>query len=105
MTHINALPRSIGERIVWARKRKGISQERLAERIGTSRRHMIRIEKNVHAPGPVYRQKLAEALDQKPELFSDDGDDDEEADSLSLDEMLRSYVRRIIREETQEVFA
>jgi transcriptional regulator with XRE-family HTH domain len=97
VTHINALPRSIGERIIWARKRKGLSQERLALNIGTSRRHMIRLEKNLHAPGPVYRQKLAEALDQPPEMFSDD-EDDEEAD-MSLDHVLRLHIRRIIREE------
>lgn len=70
------------ERIVWARKRKGISQERLAERIGTSRRHMIRIEKGLHRPGPEFRARIADATEQPPEFFSDD--DDEESSPMPL---------------------
>lgn len=66
--------------------------------IGTTRRHIIRLEKNVHAPKQPMLQKLAVALDQAPEFFS--LDEDEEADPLpSLDEMLRSHVRMLVREE------
>lgn len=62
----------LGQRIVWARKRKGISQERLADLIGTSRRHMIRIEKGQHRPGPVFIARIAEATEQPEEFFDDE---------------------------------
>lgn len=86
------------ERIVWARKRKGISQERLAERIGTSRRHMIRIEKGLHRPGPEFRARIADATEQTPDFFSDD-EDEESSMALSADEfrMLGDLMRRLGR--------
>lgn len=78
------------QRIVWARHNKGISQERLAEQIGTSRRHMIRIEKGQHRPGPRLRARIAEATDQPGEFFADE--DDEESDPVSD---LMSALRRV----------
>lgn len=69
---------AVGKRIIWARKRKGISQERLAELIGTSRRHMVRIETGaVRQPGPNFVARIAQVTDCPPELFADE--DDEEA--------------------------
>ena len=100
MTSITSYPKSIGERIAWARKRKGISQVALAEAIGTSQRHISRMESNKHAPRKPMREKLGGVLEQKPEFFSD-SDEDEEGDPLpNLDEMLRSYIRRVMHEET-----
>lgn len=89
----------IHQRIVWARKRKGISQETLALTIGTSRRHMIRIEKGLHQPGAVFRSRIAEATDQPEDFF--DVDDEESDLSVDLDLMLRSYLRKLIREEVR----
>lgn len=73
---------TVGQRIVWARKRVGVSQERLAEMIGTSRRHMIRLEKDQHKPGPVFVARIAEATEQDPELFASE-EDEEEADPVA----------------------
>lgn len=74
----------LGERIVWARRRKGISQEKLAGLIGTSRRHMIRIEKagkpGGSRPGPAFLKRIAEATDQPLELFHDEADEEEALD-------------------------
>ena len=76
---------TVGERIVQARRRAGISQERLAERIGTSRRHMIRLEKGVHRPGKVFIERIAEATGQDESFFTVDGDeDDDDSDPVSL---------------------
>lgn len=82
------------QRIVWARKRKGISQESLALLVGTSRRHMIRIEKGAHRPGPVFRARIAEATEQPEEFFQDD--DDEASDPVAA---LMTALRRVVREE------
>ena len=95
MTHA-ALPKTIGERIVWARKRKGISQEGLAVMVGTSRRHMIRLEKNHHAPGPELRKQLSAVLDENPEFFTEK-DDDEDDSELSLDVFLARYIQSAVR--------
>ena len=93
---------TFADRIRIARARKGLTQEQLAAAVGTSRRHIIRWE---HAERPTqpsgsYQIKLAEALDD-PGLFDRNGeadDDDEEADSLSLDALLRRRVDQMIRE-------
>lgn len=85
------------QRIVWARRDKGISQERLAEQIGTSRRHMIRIEKGQHRPGPALRARIAEATEQ-PEAFFEDEDDEESDPVLTLDQFLERRVRQWMRE-------
>jgi len=84
----------LAQRIIWARKRKGISQERLAEQIGTSRRHMIRIEKGQHRPGPVLVNRIAEATEQSPSFFSDD--EDEESDPVAA---LVAAIRLLVRAE------
>lgn len=70
---------TIGERIRWARKRKGISQKGLAEAIGTSRRHMIRLENNEHHPGRTFIDRIAEATDTTPSLLEDGEEEDEES--------------------------
>jgi transcriptional regulator with XRE-family HTH domain len=40
-----------------------ISQENLAEAVGISRRHMIRIENGEHRPTPELRDRIAAALE------------------------------------------
>lgn len=87
----------LGGRIKWAREQAGLSHDRLAERVGSSRRHLIRLEQGVHRPGPRLAALIAEATGQPQELFSDE--DDEESDSLTLDDFLRLRVRQILREE------
>ena len=107
MTHLASIPNKVNERIVWARKRKGISQEKLAEIVGTSRRHMMRLEKGQHAPKEPMRQKLGEALDQDPDFFTLD-EDDEESDplaALSLDALLRLRIRAMLDEERERMTA
>lgn len=97
MTDLKTPPKSIHERIAWARKRKGISQERLAEMVGTSRRHVIRWEKTV-LPRQEFQERLAEALDQDPEFFNGDaGEDDEDESELSLDALLARVVNDAVR--------
>lgn len=51
-----------------ARKRAQprISQERLAEAVGITRRHMIRIENGEHRPLPELRDRIAEVVGADP---------------------------------------
>ncbi len=84
---------------MWARKRLGISQERLAGLIGTSRRHMIRIEKNQHVPGPEFRQRIADATGQSIEFFADGTPDAEDEEAAELMAPLMQLLRAVVRAE------
>ena len=87
---------SLGERVVWARKRKGISQERLATAIGTTRRHMIRIEKGqTRRPNDSLIERIAEATGQEPSFFTADDEDEEESEGSVPADLLHAL--RVIR--------
>jgi transcriptional regulator with XRE-family HTH domain len=62
--------------LLAARKRAGMSQERAAAQVGTSRRHWIRWESGETMPNPLYLERIAAVL-AAPELL--DTDDEEEA--------------------------
>lgn len=79
MSEAKRLP--VGQRIKWARNRKGLSLDALAERVGTSRRHLIRLEKGENRPGLDMRARIAVATEQTPDFLMDgDSDDEEEAE-------------------------
>jgi transcriptional regulator with XRE-family HTH domain len=70
---------TVGERIRWARRRLdggACSQEELARLLGSSRRHVIRLEKGRQQggqnPGPDMRARLAAALGLPTAFFIDD---------------------------------
>jgi transcriptional regulator with XRE-family HTH domain len=88
----------MGSRIKAARKRAGLSHDRLGALVGTSRQHLIRLEKDLHTPREGMVRRIAEATGQPMSFFESEDDDDEESD-LSLDDLLRLRVRQIIREE------
>lgn len=65
-----------------ARLRKGLSQERAAELVGTSRFHWIRWEQGLHKPTE-YKDKLSEVLGLPADVFGDDSDDLDEEDLVA----------------------
>lgn len=91
------------KRIVWARKRKGISQEALAGMIGTSRRHMIRIEKGLHRPGQKFVGRIAEATGQPESFFSTEEPVDEEDESDVASDLHRALQRLVKQAVAQAV--
>lgn len=70
--------------LLAARKRAGMSQERAALNVGTSRRHWIRWESGETMPNPLYLDRIAAVL-EAPELL--DADDDEESSQVGTDLM------------------
>lgn len=42
--------RSLGTRLILARSRSGISQEALAEQLGTNQQYVSRVERDLHDP-------------------------------------------------------
>lgn len=93
MSEAKRLP--INQRIKWARKRQGLSLDRLAAQVGSSRRHLIRLEKGENRPGPELRARIAVATGQ-PADFLMDGEDDEEEAALARE--LISVIRRVVQE-------
>lgn len=87
-TAVGKLP--LNQRIRWARKRTGLSQEHFAARIGTTRRHMIRIEQGqTKRPGPELLDKIAEATDQPRAFFDTEEDEGDAALATELLGLLR----------------
>lgn len=59
----------IGARIRRARKASGLSHDRLGEKVGTSRQHLIRLEKGDHRPRPEMVSRIAEATGKPVDYF------------------------------------
>ena len=66
--------------------------------IGTSRRHMIRLEKGVHRPGPEFVARIAEHTGEPEEFFASDDEETVSLRSVTIDELLRYRVDQIIAE-------
>ncbi len=83
-----------GARIEKARKRTGLSQERFAPVVGTTRRHMIRLENGEHRPSGELLARIAEQTGQPAESFGYPSDEDEEAASY-MDMALLGEIRAL----------
>lgn len=79
----------------------GLSQEAFADKVGTSRRHVMRLERGDHKPTAVLLKRIADATGvHVDELLGTDDEDDEEASSrMTLDDFLLMRVRQIMRDE------
>lgn len=89
-----------GKHLRRLRLRTGKSQESLAAEIGTTRRHMIRLENGEHLPSAPMKERLAEALGvDGGEIQSHDDEDDEE----DVASVLTQAIRRLIHEEVAEL--
>lgn len=77
--------RELGAQIRSARKRAGLSHDKLGAQVGTSRQHLIRLEQGQHAPSEKLLARIAEATGQPLELPANgsgpDDEDDEESDA------------------------
>lgn len=84
-----------GAQIRRARKRIHLSQERFAAEVGTTRRHLIRLENGEHLPGGALRDRIADLAGQARDSIQSSDDEDEESGAMgSLDDFLRFRVRR-----------
>lgn len=64
---------TLGESILQARRAKGLSQKGLAKILGTSRRQVMRWEKDTNRPLDPYRKKLVKTLGMDDALFTRTG--------------------------------
>lgn len=85
----------VGLRIKQARKQSGLSHDKIAAQVGTSRQHLIKLEKGLHLPGVELLDRIAEATGKTPAFFTADDTDDEESALTAHDiaEVLLDLVR------------
>lgn len=84
MAAIESRYADLGRKLRAARKRKGISQENLALKVGITRRHLIRLELGQHLPSAGLRAAIAAETGVDAETFRMPEDDDEEADPVAM---------------------
>lgn len=93
---------TLGQRIKAARKQAKFSHDRLAAAVGTSRQHLIKLEKDMHRPRPEMLARIAEATREPSLVVTADEDEEDpamrEAFSLFVDLMDWIAARRAERE-------
>ena len=86
--------RENGIAIRAARKLVSKSQERLAAEVGTTRRHMIRLENGEHLPSAALRDRIVEATGaESGSIQSSDDDDEDPSLRRSLSDDLHALAR------------
>lgn len=94
----------VGRQIRRARKDAGLSHDKLAERVGTSRQHLIKLEKGIHLPGPKLLSAIARETGKSETFFETDSEDDEELDAMAaLTRAVQLVVRETLNQELKEV--
>ena len=88
----------VGRQIRKARQLSGLSHDKLAARIGTSRQHLIKLENGQHLPRPEMLAAIARETGKSERFF--DSDDDEESDPVAD---LMSAIRRLVTDEVSRV--
>ena len=86
----------LGARLQAARNRTGLSQERFAPEVLTTRRTVIRAEKGHHKPHPALLTRWADRTETPLAALTNSDEDDEESD---LARQLYTIVRAIIAQE------
>lgn len=74
----------VGAAIKTAREGIGLSQERFAEQLGTSRRHVMRWESGRCIPGPRFRARIRELTGAGDLLAADDGGEEDPQVSVTF---------------------
>jgi transcriptional regulator with XRE-family HTH domain len=75
----------VGKRIRLARLTSNFpSHDSLARQVGTSRQHLIKLEKGQHLPGEALLARIAQATGRDIDYFAAESDDDEEPDPVAL---------------------
>lgn len=74
----------LGLRIRKARVLAGFSQEAFAEKINTSRRHVMRLEKGQHRPSEPMLNRISEVTETSIEELLGGVEDEEESSTVSV---------------------
>jgi transcriptional regulator with XRE-family HTH domain len=94
----------VGRRIKSARVQAGLSHDRLGAAVGTTRQHLIKLEKGLHMPGDGMLARIGAATGKPESFFLDLSDDEEESDPVAdLLDVIRVLlenpgVRQVVRD-------
>lgn len=88
-----ALAERVGRRIKTARKQAGLSHDKLAKRVGTSRQHLIKLEKGTHLPGPSMLTAIARETEKSESFFTPAGGDEDEDEADAVTDLVRALHR------------
>lgn len=99
MSEAKRLPR--GGRIRWARARKQLSHDQLAERVNSSRSYLIRVEKGKHTPSLDLIARIAVATEQPVDFFTREVNEPEDEEEADIVRELTNAMRRLIAYETE----
>lgn len=108
MSHIVNPGATLGQLIRRARKDAGLSHDKLAEKIGSTRSHLIKLEKGQHRPKPEMLARIAAGTGKSIEFFEDgtpDSDEEEAAERMSLDDFLHRKVERAVERAWADLLA
>ncbi len=101
-TEYRAVAATVGLRIRKARERAGLSQDRLARQIKTSRRNVLRWEGGYNMPRADHIERIADATGRTADYFLGDDEEEEEALSADLARVLHDLVGAAVREALNE---
>jgi len=87
----------VGRQIQKARKQAGLSHDALAAQTGTSRQHLIKLEKGMHMPSDALLARIAAATGKSISFFETDADEDGDPAAE-----IERGVRGVVREELEE---
>ena len=87
---------AVGARIRSARLAAGFSQEAFATEVGTSRRHMIRLERGDHRPGRPMLLRIAAVTGREAKWIDPDAKEEDMQVASALLELLRLHVRELV---------
>jgi transcriptional regulator with XRE-family HTH domain len=91
----------VGRQIRAARLAAGLSHDALGAIVGTSRQHLIKLEKGIHAPRPEMLTRIAEATRRPASFFEGDLDapllDEFAALGETIADALRNEVTAAVR--------
>lgn len=92
----------VGRQIRRARKDAGLSHDKLAAAAGTSRQHLIRLEKGEHVPRAELLQRIAEATGKEPAFFAGGEDEDDEESSMTFGQTIDRMLDRVLDERVEQ---
>lgn len=103
-TEYLAQKRLVGVKIKQARKAAGLSHDKLAAMVGSSRQHLIRLEQGLHMPGPELLERIAAATgkavsDLSPE---DEAEAAAMADPRNFGEFMATMLERVVDAKVSE---
>ena len=90
---------AIGNRIRAARVAAGMSQEQFALAIGSSRRHLIRLERGEHRPGRPLLEQIAAVTGREIGWFDPEAEPHNRQLAMALLDLLHIQVRDLVRAE------